>query len=51
LLARLIIMPPATLNLNHFKVVEDMGLKSYCIEIHLKAIASIPNLMKIYQAV
>jgi hypothetical protein len=36
-----------TLNLNHFKTVEDMGLKRTA----MNGIISVPNFMKIYQAV
>jgi hypothetical protein len=35
------------MNLNHFKIVEE----SYCIEVHLNGITSLPNFMKINQAV
>jgi hypothetical protein len=39
-----------TSNLSHFKMVEDMG-SNYCVEVHLNGITSLPNIMKIYQAV
>jgi hypothetical protein len=38
------------LNLNNFKIIEAMGLKSYFIEVPLNGITSVPNFMKIYQA-
>jgi hypothetical protein len=39
------------LNLINFRMIEAMGLKSYCIEVPLNGITSVPNLMKIYQEV
>jgi hypothetical protein len=40
-----------TLNLNNFKTIESMRLKNYCIEVNFNDSTSVPNLMKIYQAV
>jgi hypothetical protein len=39
------------LNLNHFKMVEDMGITNYYIEVPLNGIICPPNFMKLYQAV
>jgi hypothetical protein len=38
-----------TLNPNHFKMIEVMGL-NYCIEVPLNGIISLPNFIKIYQS-
>jgi hypothetical protein len=35
----------------HFKIIEAMELKKYCIEVRLNIITSVPYFMKIYQAV
>jgi hypothetical protein len=32
-------------------MIEDNGIKNYCIEVHLNGITFIPNFIKIYQAV
>jgi hypothetical protein len=39
------------LNLNNLKIIEAMGFRNNCIKVPLNGITSIPNLMKIYQAV
>jgi hypothetical protein len=42
--------PTVQLNLNNFKIIEAMELKT-CIEVPLNCITFVPNFIKIYQAV
>jgi ubiquitin C-terminal hydrolase len=37
-------------NFNNFKMIEAI-IKSHCIEVPLNGITSVPNFMKIYQAI
>jgi hypothetical protein len=40
-----------TTRMTKYKFIEAMGLKSYCVEVTLNGIISVPNFIKIYQAV
>jgi hypothetical protein len=40
-----------TLKFNNLKMIEAIGIKNWCIEVPLNGITSMPNFVKIYQAV